>query len=95
MTTIRKTIASALAVLTVAGALTATAGSAEAAPRHRNWNGGAVAAGVVGAIALGAIAASAAQARPAQPAYECGWERQPVYNQWGEFAGWRRVQVCD
>lgn len=99
MTTIRKTIAASLAALTLATALAASVGSAEAAgraQRDRNWNGGAVAAGVVGAIALGAIAASAAKSRPAPaPVYEdCGWEREPVYNRYGEFVGWRNVPGC-
>ena len=94
MTTIRKIFAASLAALTVAGTLIATAGSAEAAWRHRHhgWHGGAVAAGVVGALALGAIAASAANAAPVYE--DCGYERRPVYNRFGEIIGWRRVAAC-
>lgn len=73
-------------------------------------NGGAIAAGVVGGLALGAIAGSAAAnagggygygygypayAAPA-PAYGgCYMTRQATYDPYGNFAGYRRVRVCE
>ena len=69
--------------------------------------GAAVAAGLLGG-AVGVMVGAAA-ARPAPPpvvVYErparveyvepvCHMERQPVFDEDGEPAGWRRVRVCD
>ncbi|ACA20136.1 putative exported protein of unknown function [Methylobacterium sp. 4-46] len=92
---IRKTLAAAVAALTLAGAVTTTTSSAQA-----GWRGAAIAAGVLG-VAAGAIAS---QARPAyavpvygEPAYPyggCGYERRPVFDENGYQVGWRRVPVC-
>ena len=71
-------------------------------------DGGAIAAGVVGGLALGAIAGSAAAnagpgygygygyAQPA-PVYGggCYFTRQATYDPYGNFAGYRRVRVCE
>lgn len=73
------------------------------------WGPGAVAAGVIGGLALGAVAAGAAAgaypgygygygypayypAAPAAPVRTCR-ARQPVYDAWGNFAGYQRVYV--
>lgn len=55
--------------------------------------GAAVGLGILG-LGLGAAIAGS------QPAYghgyrECWWERRPVYNQYGDYMGRRRVQVCN
>jgi hypothetical protein len=53
---------------------------------------GAAAIGL-GVLGAAAIAAGAAQS---QPVYrECWVERRPVSDQWGNFAGYRRVRVCN
>jgi hypothetical protein len=91
MTTFRKSFTAALAGLTLATAVMASA-AAEARPRHRGW---AVGAGVVGALALGGLLA--ASARPAYgagyyedvPVRRCGWVER--VNRWGEVVGHRRV----
>ena len=69
--------------------------------------GGAVAAGVVGGLALGAIAGSAAANSgygygypayaPPPPVYgpPCYFTRQATYDPYGNFAGYRRVRVCE
>jgi hypothetical protein len=59
---------------------------------YGNW-GGAVAAGVVGGLALGALAGAA---YPYGPYYwgGCSWQNRPVYDAWGNFAGYAPVQVC-
>ncbi|WP_342360472.1 hypothetical protein [Terrarubrum flagellatum] len=90
MTTFKKTLTAALAALSLAGAMTITTSSAEAYWR-RGYNGGAVAAGVVGALALGAIAASAAQ-----PTYVSGCyiQRQSVWSDYRQGYVVRRVRVC-
>lgn len=55
---------------------------------------GAVAAGAIGGLALGAMAgAAAAQAAP-PPAYRTCVTREAVYDDWGRFAGYRRVRVA-
>lgn len=61
----------------------------------RRYNGGAVAAGVVGGLALGALAAGAVAA-PA-PVYggECWIQRQPVTDSWGNVLYYQRVRVCN
>ncbi len=78
-------------------------------PAQAGDNGGAIAAGVVGGLALGAIAGSAAAnanngyggGYPAygapQRAYGggCYYERRPVYDDYGEMIGRRRVRVCE
>ncbi|MGP0105462.1 hypothetical protein [Rhodoblastus sp.] len=57
--------------------------------------GGAAAAGLIGGLALGAAIANSNQ-----PAYVapvdggCWLERRPVYDQWGNYIGRRRVRVC-
>jgi hypothetical protein len=58
--------------------------------------GAAAAAGLIGGLALGAAAANANQpGYYAAPAYGGCWiERRPVYDQWGNFIGRRRIRVC-
>ena len=101
---LRTTILGGTAALTLLGAVASSTAPASAG------NGGAVAAGVVGGLALGAIAGSAAaQNRYAYPAYGaydapppapyygggCYFTRQPVYDEYGEVVGRRRVRVCE
>ncbi len=62
--------------------------------------------GPAGAAAIGlgilGVAAAAAAANQQPQYYEpapvygpaCGWERQPVYDRFGNYRGTRRVQVC-
>ncbi|MBO0734721.1 MAG: hypothetical protein J2P49_10505, partial [Methylocapsa sp.] len=62
---------------------------------HRGWGWGApVAAGVATGLALGALAGAAAS----YPYYGyyggCSWQNRPVYDSWGNFAGYAPVQVC-
>ena len=71
---------------------------------HRGWNGGAVAAGIIGGLALGALAVGASRRAYAEPVYEtypaydtpvCHRVARPVYDAWGRYAGERLVRVCD
>ncbi len=102
MVSIRK-----FAVTALSGA--ALAGAVAVAPAEAGWRGnrGApVVAGVIGGLALGALAAGAGHAYYAEPRYyalprprvryrpQCHLERQPAYDPWGRFTGYRRVQVC-
>ncbi|HMF06414.1 MAG TPA: hypothetical protein VKE72_05315 [Methylocella sp.] len=59
---------------------------------YNNW-GGAVAAGVVGGLALGALAGAAISYGPYYYG-SCSWQNRPVYDSWGNFAGYAPVQVC-
>lgn len=55
--------------------------------------GGPAAAGVIGGLALGALAASAYSYGPGY--YRgCYWQNQPIYDSWGNFAGYQPIQVC-
>ena len=59
------------------------------------WNAGpAVAAGVLGGLALGAVAAGAARG-PYYGGGECWIERRPVYDEYGDYLGRRRMRVCN
>jgi len=63
------------------------------------WGGGfygwgvPVAAAVIGGLAVGALAAPA---YPYGPVYYggCYWQNRPVYDSWGNFAGYAPVQAC-
>ncbi len=97
-TTLKQTVISTLAALTIgAGMLTASA-PAQAKPWHPHHQGGAIAAGVIGGLALGAIAASAA-AQPvyAAPVYAgtaCYKAKQPVTGAFGQVLYYQTVTVC-
>jgi hypothetical protein len=84
MTSLKKTFVALLAAGTLAAATTSTPAAAH------NWHhgfGGGIAAGILGGMVLGAIAANAASD-------DCGYVRQPVYDQWGHFHGYRTVPAC-
>ncbi|SFI46159.1 hypothetical protein SAMN05216304_102858 [Bosea sp. OK403] len=93
MTSFKKTVTAALAVLTLSTAILAGAGSAQAYPRHRGWG---VGAGIVGALAVGGLLAASANRAYAEPVYE---EDAPVrrcemverVNRFGEVVGYRKV----
>jgi hypothetical protein len=59
---------------------------------YNNW-GGAVAAGVAGGLAVGALAGAAIAYGPYYYG-ACSWQNRPVYDSWGNFAGYAPVQVC-
>ena len=99
---LKKSVAGGLMALTLVGAVATMSAPVQAR------EGGAIAAGVIGGLALGAIAGSAAAnqggygygypayAAPA-PVYGggCYFTRQPVYDEYGEIIGRRRVRVCE
>jgi len=58
-------------------------------PHHFHHGGFGVAAGLLGAVALGAAAASANYSS------SCYYVSKRVYDDYGYFAGYRNVQVCD
>ena len=94
--TLRKTITTALAVLTLGTALSATAASAKPFSKpigftnhHHGMGWGPAAALGLGALAVGAIAASSAYAG------DCYLERRAVLDDYGNVIGYRRIRVCD
>ncbi|RFB79599.1 hypothetical protein [Methylovirgula sp. 4M-Z18] len=85
----KKTLLVGLAAASLATGLAASTAPASAFPmmhHHRGW-GGPLAVGVIGGLALGAIAASRAD--------DCYLARRAVYNEDGDFLGYRAVRVCD
>ena len=97
-----------LTTCALAASALAVASIGASAPSQARDRGGAIAAGVIGGLALGAIAGSAAGAAPAYgydngygayapPAYggDCYMTRQATYDPYGNFAGYRRVRVCE
>ena len=103
MTMLKTCLTVGLATLTLATGVAATA--TPAAAWYRGGYGAPLAAGVFGGLAAGAILGSVA--RPAYgygygygyapaPVYDaCYRERRPVYDVYGNFAGYRSVRVCD
>ena len=99
MTRTRKIITATIAasVLGLSVASTATPAAAWCKFGCGGWGGGwggPVAAGVVGGLALGAIAASASSASAAPVYYDSCIARQPVYDDYGNYRGTRRVRVA-
>ena len=74
--------------------------AASSAPAEARWGRNAA---FFGGLAAGAIVAGAATHAYAAPAYggyyvyggSCWTERRAVYNSWGDFAGYRRIRVCN
>ena len=108
----RKTLTASAASLALAAILAATPvmadwhGGRGGRGHHgqRGWNGGAVAAGIIGGLALGALAVGASRRAYAEPVYEtypaydvpvCHRASRPVYDAWGRYAGERLVRVCN
>ena len=109
MTSITKTtLTGAVAALSIGAAVVASTAPAEA---RYGRNGAFIGGLAAGAIGAGIIANSyrPAYAAPvygygayggygAAPAYyghSCWVQRRPVYDAWGNFAGHRRVRVCN
>jgi hypothetical protein len=102
----RKGAIAALAALTLGLSITSVSTPAEARWRggyyRGGWGwGGPVAAGVIGGLALGGLAAAATY--PGYPGYYpygpyaaggCYPQRQPAYDGWGRFIGYRVVRIC-
>ena len=96
MSAFKTTIAAGLAAVTLGTATIAT--STPAAAWYRYGWGAPVAAGVIGGLAAGAIIGSAIRPYGYAPAYGPGpypcLRRRPVYDAYGNFAGYRPVRVC-
>lgn len=100
-----KTVAGGLIALAIGAAPLAGA-----TPAAAGDPGAAIAAGI-GGFALGALAGSAARPAPppyygapayypapvyeAPPPYRCWRERRPVFDEFGEVAGYRPTRVCE
>jgi Ca2+/Na+ antiporter len=98
------------AVRNVGLAILALGATAAATTVPASARDGAVAAGVLGGLAAGAIVGSAAANAgggygyapayappPPPPVYDtgCYFTRQATYDPYGNFAGYRRVRVCE
>lgn len=94
MTAFKKIATGTLAALALGVTL-----AASTAPAEARWGRNAAFFGGLAAGAIVAGAASAAYASPyhAAPVYHgaCWSERRAVYNSWGDFAGYRRIRVCN
>ena len=105
MSIVRKTAIAGLAALTLGVGVAGSA--APAAAWYRGGWGGPVAAGVIGGLAAGAIIGSATHpygygygpgyyGYAPEPVYNpCYASRRPVYDAYGNFAGYRVVRVCN
>ena len=81
-----KTLISALAALTLAGALSVASSQAQAHPHHHFGPG----AGFGFAVGTMIGIAAAANATYAEPVYECRYVER--YDRWGNL---RMIKVCD
>jgi len=91
MTNFKKT---AIAIATIATLAVAAAAPAQAGSKH--WKKG-IGAGIGLGVGLGIAGAILNSGRPQtvvvhQP--RCWTQQQKVYNQYGQFAGYQNVQVC-
>jgi len=93
---LRKAAIGALAALTLGAGVTATA-TPSAAQGWRSgyrWNAGYWHGGYWrGGLALGTFAAVPYAFGPAYYG-GCYWQNRPVYDAWGNFAGYAPVQAC-
>lgn len=100
--------AKSICSLMIAGCVAATAlVSAPAPAQARDGRNAALFGGLAAGALLGGAIAGSSRAYGAAPVYgyetyeepvevrRCWRERQAVYDSWGEFAGYRRVRVCD
>jgi hypothetical protein len=98
---LRRSIAGSLAAAMAIAGMAATTVPASA----KNGRHAAAAAGIIGGLAAGAlIGGMVAQPGPGpgyddgppgpDPGYGCGYSQQPVYDQWGRFAGYQPVPDC-
>ncbi len=105
MSLLQKTIAVGVAAATLTSVVVAS--SSPAAAWGRGGWGGPVAAGLIGGLAAGAIIGSAtapaygygyapAYGYAPVPVYDpCYRGRSPIYDAYGNFAGYRPVRVCN
>jgi len=108
----RKTLAASAASLALAAVLATTPAFADwhggrggrSHHGHRGWDGGAIAAGIIGGLALGALAVGGSRRAYAEPVYGadpvydgpvCYRAARPTYDAWGRYVGERMVRVCD
>lgn len=87
---IRKSLLGGLA----AAALVTAAATPASAYCPGCWVGPGIAAGVIGGMALGAAAAANGPGPYYEGPGECWMERRPIYDEYGNFIGRRRVRVC-
>ena len=88
-----KSTLGALAAISL-GLSLATPASAQYYRGGGDWVGPAVGLGVLGGVAAGAAIAGS-QGGYYRDAGECWVERRPIYNEYGEFVGRRRMRVCN
>jgi hypothetical protein len=88
MISFKKTIAGALAALTLGLAVASSATPAAAGWRHHGPG-----LGLFAGLALGAVAAAAVAGAPYGE--DCYISRQALYDDYGNFVGYRHVRVCN
>ena len=87
----KKIIAGGLAALMIGAAVAASSTPASAFwPHHHHFGPGPFIGGLVGALAFGAIAAAAGSGEG-----DCYTKNQRVYDDFGNFMGYREVEVCN
>ncbi len=86
---------------TLAAVAALSLGLSLATPASAQWRGGwgpgpAIGLGVLGGVALGAAAANAANGPyyGPGPGGDCWLERRPIFDEYGNRVGSRRVRVC-
>jgi uncharacterized membrane protein YoaK (UPF0700 family) len=92
----KKIATGTLAALTLGVTLAASSAPAEARwGRNAAFFGGLAAGAIVAGAASHAYAAPRYYASPVYYGGSCWVERRAVYNSWGDFAGYRRIRVCN
>jgi hypothetical protein len=105
-TQVRKLAAGGLVALALASTIVTSSTPASAQYYHRYHHGrgfgGPIGLGILGGLAAGMIAGAVAAPHyappppyPYAPDPQCYVAQQPVYDQWGQFAGYGPAEVCD
>ena len=97
-TIIQKAVRGSLVVLTLAASVLAISAPAQAQYHHRG-DAFPFIAGAIGGLAVGSIIAGSTQPRYYDDGYgdygHCWFQRQRVYDDYGNYIGHRRVRVCN
>ncbi|MDP4594651.1 MAG: hypothetical protein NWT00_08865 [Beijerinckiaceae bacterium] len=87
----KKAATATIAALTIAASVALLSAPAQA----KFGRNGAVIGGIAAALVGAAIVGHSARAHYRPQYGDCWTEKQPRYNRWGDFRGYRYIRVCN